>query len=98
LTGLARELWNDAAAHLKAMGRDARAYRHALAMVCRVYAASMTGDDIGINRLEACRRWLREMGLTPGAVLGAEEVPADGQQQGGRARILALLDRKEASR
>ncbi len=94
-TGPGRELWNDAVAHLKATGTSARVYRHGLLMLCRMVEAG--SDDIGINRLEAVRRWMKELGLTPTASrAGAMET--HGEAQDGRARILSLIDRKTGTR
>jgi hypothetical protein len=101
LTGPGREFWSDAAAHLAATGRASRVYRHPLRIVCRLLE-SLDGD-MGINRMDTARRWLREMGLTvtssPAATM---ETPEHGdsdttaKRATGRARILSILDRKAA--
>src|SRR6476620_8580641 len=95
LTGLGRDLWLDAAAHLAATGQAAKVYRHPLSMICHVYEEAMASEEMGINRLEACRRWLHELGLTPAtAVVGASQtVDEDSPAQTGRTRLLKLLER-----
>ena len=84
-------------AHLQATGRASRVYRHPLAMVCRLIEAGQH-EEIGINRLEAIRRWLRELGLTPMAGT-TDAVPRHDHDEPktGKARILSLIARKAAS-
>ena len=56
---------------------------------------AMAGEEIGINRMEACRRWLHELGLTPASLGGSEQAfHEQPSPQTGRARILELIDRK----
>jgi hypothetical protein len=83
-------LWSDAIAHLKAEGKSARVYRHGLALLCRLVDAP---GELGLNRADACRRWLHELGLTPAAAGrdGAETGAPHGEETDGRAQILALV-------
>src|SRR5688572_26209439 len=67
LTGDGRQLWIDAVAFLKANGRANRVYRHPLRLLCRAFDAAMARDASGVKALEATRRWLSEMQLTPAA-------------------------------
>jgi hypothetical protein len=96
LAGAGRELWAEAVAHLTATGRARRVFRHPLRMLCRL-VGTLDDGDMGIQRIEAVRRWFRELGLTPTAAQGAEAAadgaPASG---GGRARVLSLIGRKAA--
>lgn len=98
LQGPGRELWADAVEHLTATGQSHRVFRHSLRIVCRLVQTLET--DAGLNRLDACRRWLAEMGLTvASADPAAKGVPRDiaRPKETGRAKLLRLLDRKSKS-
>ncbi len=86
LQGPGRELWLDAVAHLTAVGRSHRVFRHPLRIACRLVQS--LEDDAGLNRLDACRRWLSEMGLTVASATKRPEGSSSGdphQHEGGRA-------------
>lgn len=93
VVGAGRELWADAVAYLTAIGRAHRVYRHSLVLTCRL--VGQCGADVGITRADAARRWLHELGLTP-ATAGASDEGAGGEKETGRARILALINRRNA--
>jgi hypothetical protein len=94
VVGVGRDLWADAVAYLEATGRAYRVYRHPLAMACRLVESC--GTDAGINRMDAARRWLHELGLTPATGSGVTEGERGKDESNGRARILALIARKTA--
>jgi hypothetical protein len=96
LVAAGRELWHDAAAYLEANGRANRVYRHPLRMLCLVFEQTTEAGEIGISRMEACRRWLHELGLTPASAKGMTEGHGE-EAQDGRARLLQLVARKAAS-
>ena len=79
LTGAGRELWLDATAFLTANGRSNRVYRHSLRLLCRLFEDD--AKDIGIARLDAIRRWMGELQLTPASSArggGGEAKPETG--------------------
>lgn len=96
LIGMGREFWLDAVAHLEATGRAHRVYRTPLRIAARL--VDSLEADAGLNRIDACRRWLHEMGLT--ATTG--KVSADGTtktpaHEDGRAKLLRLIEGKAKS-
>jgi hypothetical protein len=96
LIGAGKELWEDAVQHLAATGRDARIYRHPLLLVCRLYESASSQEEIGVNKLDAVRRWLHELGLTPATAGAGAEATTNDTAQSGRARIFSLIDGKAA--
>jgi len=94
LVGLGRQLWLDAVAHLEATDRAQTVHRTALLLACRLVEG--LGADAGLNRIDACRRMLHELGLTPmTSGRGATEAPkSHDEPQTGRARILSLIAAK----
>ena len=95
LKGMGRQLWLDAVAHLEATERAQTVHRTALVVACRL-VESLEGDA-GLNRIDCCRRWLHELGLTPvTSGRGAEAPKKHDQPQTGRARILSLIAGKKA--
>jgi hypothetical protein len=97
LTGLGRDLWLDAAAHLKAAGRDFKAFRTALRVACRLVDGME--PDAGITKADACRRWLAEMGLTPASAGKGNEHGSAAQEpaETGRAKVFRILEGKGRS-
>lgn len=94
LVGLGRQLWLDAVAHLEATDRAQTVHRTTLVLACRL-VEGMTADA-GLNRFDACRRMLHELGLTPmTSGRGAMEAPRSYEEpETGRARILSLIAAK----
>jgi hypothetical protein len=95
LDGLARELWTDAAAHLEQTGRGHRVYRTPLRIACRLVGS--LEESAGLDRIDACRRWLAEMGLTvasAGKGGASHGIPESPTHETGRAKLFRLLDRK----
>lgn len=93
-TGTGRELWADVVAFLAVNGRANRVYRHSLRLLCRAYEAT-SGRDAGVKTLEATRRWMSEMQLTPASSArgGSTSEPT---QDTGPARLLALVAGKRS--
>jgi hypothetical protein len=95
LEGPGRELWLNAVAHLEATGRSQTVHRTALLIACRL--VDTLPADAGLNRLDCCRRWLHELGLTPASAGRVVEAPkSNDEAKTGRARILSLIAGKTA--
>lgn len=92
LTGAGRDLWIDAAAFFAVNGRSNRVYRHALRLLCQLTEDS--GPDAGINRVEAIRRLMAELQLTPAS--SARGGSASDTADTGPARLLALVAQKRS--
>jgi hypothetical protein len=95
LVGAGRELWIDVVAFLAANDRANRVYRHPLRLLCRAYEAT-TGREAGTKTLEACRRWMSEMQLTPASSARGGVSTREQSTQKGPARLLELVARKQA--
>ena len=93
LTGAGRELWLDAVAFLATNNRNNRVYRHSLRLVCLLLEGATV--DTGINRLEAIRRWLGELQLTPASSARGGGGEAS-QPETGPGRLLALVAAKRS--
>ena len=99
LGSLGSEFWIDAVAHMKATGRSSRVYRHPLLLVCQLLDG-LRVEDAGVNKLDTCRRWLNELGLTPASSKGTttEGTPTHGEAKTGKARLLQLIAGRAAGR
>ena len=95
LMGDGRELWIDAVAFLQANGRANRVYRHPLRLLCRAFEAAMTRDAAGTKALEATRRWLSELQLTPAASAKGGTNSDSEAHETGPAKLLRLVSRKK---
>src|SRR5262245_30322467 len=74
LTAGGREVWADVVAFFATNGRANRVYRHSLRLLCRSFEAT-SSRDAGVKTLEATRRWMAEMQLTPASsARGGSEV------------------------
>ena len=94
LTADGRELWIDAVAFLEKNGRANRVYRHGLRLLCRAYEAAMARDASGVKALEATRRWLSELQLTPAASAKGGMSSDDDANETGPAKLLRLVSGK----
>lgn len=96
LTGMGKEFWLDAVAHMEATGRAHRVYRTPLRIAARL--VDSLEADAGLNRIDACRRWLHEMGLTATTgKVSADGTPHTPAQEDGRSKLLRLIEGKAKS-
>jgi hypothetical protein len=96
LTGPGRELWEDASAFLAANGRANRVYRHGLLLVCRAYQGAVERGESGTKSLEAVRRWMTELQLTPASSAKGGDLSDDAKHEEGPARLLRLVNDKRS--
>ncbi len=94
---LGRGLWVDAVDHLMAIRQPFRVYRHGLRIACQL--ADSLEEDPALTRVEALRRWLHELQVTP--LTTAAQIH-EGQSDGietasetGKAKLLRLIDHRQ---
>jgi hypothetical protein len=92
LQGAGLELWHDAVSFLGANGRSNRVYRHSLRLVCLLL--DNADADTGINKLDAIRRYLCELQLTPAS--SAKGGTNEAQPETGPQRLLQLVRAKQS--
>src|SRR5262245_44283780 len=95
LTGAGQELWTDVVDFLAKNGRANRVYRHPLRLLCPAYEAT-SGREAGVKTLEATRRRMAEMQLTPASSARGGVTSEPDAKESGRARLLQLVARKQA--
>ncbi len=90
LTGAGRDLWIDVVDFLIVNGRSNRVYRHSLRLLCRSYEAAMT-RDAGTKTIEAVRRWMAELQLTPASSARGGAMSKESDDKEGPAKLLQLV-------